>query len=165
MDHEYLSVRAFAVRAGVSAQAIYKRLTNEKDELTTFLKEVDGKKTISTAALKLFQAEEAAETKNEGNSTSCQPVDNQLSTKMIEILQSELEAKNKQIEHLQQLLSQEQQLRLVADQRILMLTGGDGQEAQTEAEVVEPEQPETAVEQPKEQTQEQPKKHWWQFWK
>ena len=165
MEHEYLSVRAFAVRAGVSAQAIYKRLTNENDELTTFLKEVDGKKTISTAALKLFQAEEAAESKNDGNSTSCQPVDNQLTTKMIEILQSELEAKNKQIEHLQQLLSQEQQLRLVADQRILMLTGGDNQEAQAEAEVVEPEQPEAAAEQPQEQTQEQPKKKWWQFWK
>lgn len=156
MEQEFLSVRAFAVRAGVSAQAIYKRLTNENDELIAFLKEIDGKKTISAAALKLFQQDEAVENKNDGNSTSCQPVDNQLTTKIIDMLQSELEAKNRQIEHLQQLLSQEQQLHLLTKQELLALAAPAEDESKNEQE----EQTNTAP-----NTEEKQNHKWWQFWK
>lgn len=150
MEHEYLSIREFAARAGVSVQAIYKRLSNENDELNNWFKEIDGKKTISVEALTLFQAEKV-ESKSEDDSTSCQPVDNQFTTQIIEILQSELEAKNRQIEHLQQLLSQEQQLHAIAEQRLLLLESNQEDAAESD--------------QPKAADVEQPQKRWWQFWK
>lgn len=155
MEHEYLSVREFAARAGVSVQAIYKRLSNENDELNNWFNESDGKKTISAEALNLFQAEKA-ESKSEGNSTSCQSVDNQLTTKIIDMLQAELEAKNRQIDQLQQLLSQEQQLHAIAEQRILMLESGKTEEPE--------DQPDPAAE-PVAEADPQPTKKWWQFWK
>lgn len=49
---EYISIADFAERAGVSRQAIYKRL--DKD-LKTFVDTVDGKKLIDTNALRLFE--------------------------------------------------------------------------------------------------------------
>lgn len=48
----YISIAEFADRAGVSKQAIYKRI---KADLAPYVKEHDGKKTISEAALTLFQ--------------------------------------------------------------------------------------------------------------
>lgn len=155
MEHEYLSVREFAARAGVSVQAIYKRLSNENDELNNWFNEVDGKKTISEEALKLFQADKS-ESKSEGDSTSFQPVDNQLTTKIIDMLQAELEAKNKQIDQLQQLLSQQQQLHALAEQRILMLESGNADEPE--------DQPDPAAE-PVAEAEPKPTKKWWQFWK
>lgn len=147
MEQEFLSIKDFAARAGVSAQAIYKRLNNPGDELINWLK-ADGKqKKLAAAALSLFQKKE--------ESTSCetnyQPVDNQL----IAMLQEELRQKNEQIATLQKLLGQEQQLRLVADQRILMLESGN-----QEAEHIEQNthQEEAPAEPPK-------RKRWWQLWK
>ena len=56
MEQTFLSIKDFAARAGVSAQAIYKRLNNPVDELTTWLK-IDGKrKMLDIQALSLFQS-------------------------------------------------------------------------------------------------------------
>ena len=58
MEQEFLSIKDFAARAGVSAQAIYKRLNNPGDELINWLK-ADGKqKKLAAAALSLFQKKE-----------------------------------------------------------------------------------------------------------
>lgn len=147
MEQEFLSIKDFAARAGVSAQAIYKRLNNPGDELINWLK-ADGKqKKLAAAALSLFQRKE----ESTSCEPTCQPVDNQL----IAMLQEELRQKNEQIATLQKLLGQEQQLRLVADQRILMLESGN-----QEAEHIEQNthQEEAPAEPPK-------RKRWWQLWK
>ena len=76
MEQEFLSIKDFAARAGVSAQAIYKRLNNPGDELINWLK-ADGKqKMLAAAALSLFQKKE----ESTSCETNCQPVDNQLTT-------------------------------------------------------------------------------------
>lgn len=48
---EYISIKEFAERAKVSPQAIYKRLNKD---LLPFIKEEQGRKTISIEALELF---------------------------------------------------------------------------------------------------------------
>jgi hypothetical protein len=147
MEQEFLSIKDFAARAGVSAQAIYKRLNNPDDELINWLK-ADGKqKMLAAAALSLFQKKE----ESTSCETNCQPVDNQL----IAMLQEELRQKNEQIATLQRLLGQEQQLRLVADQRILMLESGNQEAEHIEQNTHQEEAPE---EPPK-------RKRWWQLWK
>ena len=147
MEQEFLSIKDFAARAGVSAQAIYKRLNNPDDELINWLK-ADGKqKMLAAAALSLFQKKE----ETTSCETNCQPVDNQLIT----MLQEELRQKNEQIATLQRLLGQEQQLRLVADQRILMLESGNQEAEHIEQNTHQEEAPD---EPPK-------RKRWWQLWK
>ena len=56
MDPEYISVKEFAERAGVSPQAIYQRL--EKD-LQTYCKVVGKRKNVDTKALELFNTKPA----------------------------------------------------------------------------------------------------------
>lgn len=53
----YISIAEFADRAGVTKQAIYKRI---KADLAPYVKERDGKKTVSEAALTLFQQDQTA---------------------------------------------------------------------------------------------------------
>ena len=55
---DYLTVLEFAAAAGITKQAVYKRI---KQDLAPYVKEQDGKKTISKEALKLFAKEEPAE--------------------------------------------------------------------------------------------------------
>ena len=143
MDHDYLSIKEFSDIVGVSHQSIYKRLNNYEDELRNYMREIDGRKMLDAAAIALYQPKM-------DDSTSCnqgaQPVatlDNELRNEYIEFLKSELAAKNEQISQLQQLLHQEQQLRLVADQKILML---ESNESKTEPPA-------------------EPIRKWWQFWK
>lgn len=77
---EYISVADFASRAGVTCQAVYLRLNKD---LKPYLK-LDGKrKTVNVDALKLFQ-KSSVEQKTE------QPI--------VEILKSQLEAKDRQLE-------------------------------------------------------------------
>ena len=58
MMKDYLTVVEFAAAAGITKQAVYKRI---KQDLAPYVKEQDGKKTISKEALKLFAKEEPAE--------------------------------------------------------------------------------------------------------
>lgn len=89
--NEYLSVKEFAKRAGVSTQAIYQRI--EKD-LGSFVQEKDGKKTISTAALRLFP--------NKENNlvvklNAPQKKDGEISNNLLNALLNQLETKDQQI--------------------------------------------------------------------
>lgn len=67
---------------------------------------------------------------------------------IIAILTEQLRTKDKQIEELQKLVSQEQQLRLVADQRILALEAKDE---------------ETTGADPDEDATKEPARKWWKF--
>lgn len=51
---DLLTVKEFAEDAGVSIQAVYKRLKNENNQLNNYVKIVEGKKLIDKAALSLF---------------------------------------------------------------------------------------------------------------
>ena len=77
---EYISVAEFANKAGVTCQAVYLRLNKD---LKPYLK-LDGKrKTVSVEGLKLFQ-------KSSVEQETEQPI--------VEILKSQLEAKDRQLE-------------------------------------------------------------------
>ena len=107
---------------------------------------------LDAAALFLFQSTQETTVDN-------QPVDNDSPTveqQLIAMLQAELAAKNDQIATLQQLLSQEQQLRLVADQRLAMLEAPKEPDPEPAAEAVQDEPI---------QDEQQPRRPWWQFWK
>ena len=55
MSSKYLSIADFAETAGISKQAVYQRLNTES--LKPFIAIVDGKKAISSDALKFFKVE------------------------------------------------------------------------------------------------------------
>ena len=86
-----ISVAELAQRVGVSRQSIYNRLTKD---LSKFVKVVDGKKRLDIAVLAYLSVNE---------------VDNNMSSEIdtiVKTLTAELDIKNKQIESLQQQVSQ-----------------------------------------------------------
>lgn len=148
---EKISITEFAKRANVSRQAVYKRLTNIDDNLIKYVNTVDGKKMLDIQALKdVYGIEVDKEVDKNDNveSTSCQSnvnLDNpknkveDMLLKQIEILQQEIKIKNEQIEQLHKLLDQEQQLRMIQEQKILQIEESN-------------------------QEQKEQKKKWWKFW-
>lgn len=120
MNNDYLSIKEFSAAVGISQQAVYKQLNNK---LKPYLKIVDNKKMLDKSALELFNKQQE---------------NNQVEQQLINILQTELNKKNEQIEKLQQALDQAQKLHIIDKQRILEL------EQKTEEEL-----------------EEQPKKKWW----
>lgn len=91
--NEYLSIKEFAEKAGVSTQAIYARLAKD---LQPYLKTENGKKSMSIEALALFDTDE-----HQTNLST----DLQLALKC---LQAQLEIKDKQIAELTTALINEQ---------------------------------------------------------
>ena len=57
MKEEYLSISEFAKRAGVSVQAVYKRLGKD---LQPWLRVENGKKTLNSKALQVFSGEKSS---------------------------------------------------------------------------------------------------------
>lgn len=108
---EFVSIKEFSKRAGISPQAVYKQLENK---LQGYWKEVDGKKVLSLKALELFKS-------NQNDNALL----NEL-TSIVNVLKEQLAAKDKQIAELsealknsQQLVSQAQQLQAAAEQKLL----------------------------------------------
>ena len=107
---EYISIKEFAARVGVTRQTVYNRL--DKD-LTPFLQVVGSKKSISVRALALFEADEVVD-------DACQEVDNNLvkilheNVKTLQdaftVLTAQLEAKDVQISDLNERLREAQEL-------------------------------------------------------
>lgn len=110
MDQQYISIKEFASRAGISTQAVYKKLNKG---LQPYLKVVDGKKMLNIKGLELFE-------KKETNNQIEQQIVNLLQTELKQ-LNEELIAKNKQIEALSKALDQSQQLHALDKQKILAL--------------------------------------------
>lgn len=105
---EYISISEFAKRAGVSRQAVYKRM----DELNRWLKVDNGKKTIDIKALEIFN----------GTKTTTEVDNSEALLRMVSMLEKELEIKNKQIEELNArlkeshiLIDQQQKLHAIAE--------------------------------------------------
>lgn len=107
MDKELLTIKEFAEVAGVSPQAVYKQLNNK---LKPYLTIVDGKKMLNTTAIELFKKPDIKPT-----------VDSTNIQQLINMLQTELNAKNQQIEALQSALDQAQKLNAMDKQQVLLL--------------------------------------------
>lgn len=149
---EKISIAEFAKRANVSRQSVYKRLTQVDSELTKYVNLVDNQKMIDTQALEeVYGIKDDKEVDKIDNvkSTKCQPVVNLINQenqvedmllKQIEILQDEIKIKNDQIEQLHKLLDQEQQLRMIQEQKNVQI-----EELNLNLK--------------------EKKKKWWEFWK
>lgn len=114
MKKEFLTVSDFARELNISIQAVYKRINKSDSDLKPFVKKDNGKTFIDKAALTaVYNLKEPIEESN---------------TDTIEILKTEIEEKNKQIENLlerldkqQELLNQQQQLMLLDKEKIMLL--------------------------------------------
>lgn len=91
MKTEYLSIKDFAERVGVSQQAIYKQLNNK---LKKYIKVVENKKFLHISALDEY-------IKPQENSTDEQQLLNMLQTNL-KVLQEQLSVKDRLIEELTQ---------------------------------------------------------------
>lgn len=144
MGNRYLTVKEFAAAANVSSQAIYKRLKQVDNPLQTFVKLVDNQKMIDSKALyELYGIQENStsyQPVEQPNQPGLQPQNEQLTKDIIDILQKELEEKNKLIDNLMNrleeqnnLLDQEQKLRLIDHNRLLELEKQQASQEQEEA--------------------------------
>lgn len=162
-DQEYISIADFAERAGVSKQAVYQRLNKS---LKTYVKDVDGKKSINIRALEdlygidaCSRLEQDIQGEFKGVEQGIDQVkEDQLINKLVETLQEELKNKEQQInekdiqiKELHNLLDQQQKLTAMDRQRITELEDKLANVLDQSADETE----ETTTIQ----------KKWWQFWK
>lgn len=114
MEQDFLSVKEFAAAVGVSVQAIYKRLKKDDDVLNNYVKDNNGKTFISASAIEeIFNISRA---------------DKKAAAEYIEYLKEELKKKDdiinnllNKLEQQTEILTREQQLHLLSQQKILML--------------------------------------------
>lgn len=132
MKEEYISIKEFSERANVSVQSIYKRLNGLNNPLNQYIKLVENQKMLNISALEEIYGIEVEQpiqpihsTHSTSHSTS--EKDKKTETKsetvseLVSVLEKELGAKNEQIAHLQKLLDQEQQLRMISEQKLLQI--------------------------------------------
>lgn len=136
MCDRYLSIKDFAIAAGVSVQSVYKRLNQVDNSLNQYLNQIDGKKMLNIQALqdiygiKVEQPVEQPLNQNiQSDSTSGSENDiYKALLQQLDILQEQLQVKDQQISDLNSrlqdslnLLDQQQKLTAVAEQKILQL--------------------------------------------
>ena len=129
------TIKQIADEVGVSKQAVFKKIDNLG--LRQRLSKVNNQWLIDEDIENTIKATFSTTNKTATSSTT----DSQKVDSLIAMLQKELEDKNGQISHLQKLLDQEQQLRMVTEQKLLLLENqqedqGD-QNQQPEEEVKE----------------------------
>lgn len=142
MESEFLTVKEFAEKAGVSVQSVYQRLNKS---LKPYFKVIKGVKYIEIKALtevyglKVEQGFKGDFKENVKGFKGSEKREKDTSEQVIDLLREELKKKDDQISKLMQLLDQEQKLRVVDQQKYL--------EVKEELE------------------EQQNKKSWWKFWK
>ena len=148
VDQEYISIKAFAERAGVSPQSVYKRLNQVDNQLNNYIKPVGNQRMLNIQALHDIYGIEV----DNQNQPVEQPVVNfnQPMQDQIRLLQDQLNSKDQQlreqaerdqkkdeqirklqaqlieqdlrhheqIQTMQELLNQEQKLHLLSVQRV-----------------------------------------------
>lgn len=130
------TIKQIADELGVSKTAVRKKIENLG--LRSSLQKNGNQFAIDENQERLIKSafsESEAETRTETNSQT----ETETVSTLVSMLQRELDAKNEQIAHLQKLLDQEQQLRMVTEQKLLQIED-------------------------KQEQEEQPKKRW-KFWK
>lgn len=88
---EYISIKEFAERAGVSTQAIYQRLAKD---LQPYLQVEKGKKRLNIEALRLFNDKELKQVDCKENTN----LQSEFLIKTLEVLREQLAEKDKQLE-------------------------------------------------------------------
>ena len=136
----YLTVKQFALQAGVSPQAIYQRLDKY---LKQYSSTQNGKKVLDTSALQLFGFKDFKESINQENSSNSSDL-------TLNALLKQIEIKDRQIEALTEALQTEQKLHIEARQQLRLLQAAQQPEPETA-----PEQPPAA----NQVTQEEQKKN------
>lgn len=133
------TIKQLADEIGVSKTAVNKKIDNlglrnqlSKSENRWFIPE-----SIENTIKESFTGNHKKETVSDNQSETVSTI--------ISTFQAQLEAKDKQIDRLQELLDHEQQLRMVVEQKLLAI-----QDTQVEPDPVETEEP---------------KRKWWQFFK
>lgn len=124
------SVKDIALEIGVSKQAVLKKI--DKLGLKDKIKKVANQYIIDDEAENLIKSDFAPKSTNQQSQTNadiCKELSN-----IIDTLKTELEIKNQQIQDLsdrlaesQKLLMQQQQLNLLSEQKVLLLTDQAGQ--------------------------------------
>lgn len=97
MDNQFIPVKEFSKRAGVTPQAVYKQLNNQ---LKDSLKVENGKKLININALSLFKIKQETIIEQPVEQQLNNQLNNQLTISLqatIDILKAENESLNKQI--------------------------------------------------------------------
>ena len=89
---EQISIKEFAERAGVSTQAIYQRINKD---LSPFLQVANGKKTLDSAALRLFSDKPL---KQVDCTSASKALQDEITLELIKTLQAQLAEKDKQLE-------------------------------------------------------------------
>ena len=128
---EYISISEFARLTGKSRTTVYKYLDSF---LSTYVQQdAQGKKVISRAAMKAFESVETGKVVQDERTEkrSDEQINGQVE-KVIEALKEQLQvkdeqlrAKDQQIESLHEILSRQQQLAALQEQRILQLTASE----------------------------------------
>lgn len=97
VDQEYISIKEFAVRAGVSPQAIYKRLNQVDNQLNNYIKPVGNQRMLNIRALQDIYGIEVVNQ----NQPVEQPVGNSnqpdQAQDQIRVLQEQLNVKDQQL--------------------------------------------------------------------
>lgn len=130
------TIKQIADELGVSKTAVRKKIENLG--LRYSLQKNGNQFVIDENQERLIKSafsESESETRTETNSQT----ETETVSALVSMLQRELDSKNEQIAHLQKLLDQEQQLRMVTEQKLLQIEDKQEQEKQP--------------------------KNWWKFWK
>lgn len=149
---EYISISEFARATGRSRTTVYKYLDGF---LSTYVQDVQGKKVISRAAIKVFESIEAGKvvqderTDERTEKRSDEQINGQVGQviealkEQLRVKDQQLEEKDRQIQSLHEILTRQQQLTAIQEKRITELTaatveheepGADPEEDQTAGE-------------------------------
>lgn len=158
---EYISISEFARATGRSRTTVYKYLDGF---LSTYVQDVQGKKVISRAAIKVFESIEAGKVVQDErideriDERTEKRSDEQINGQVGQVIEAlkeqlrvkdqQLEEKDRQIQSLHEILTRQQQLAAMQEQRIIQLTASEPETAT--AATVDPEEPgadQTAAEQ------------------
>lgn len=114
-DQEYISIKEFAARAGVSPQAVYKRLNQVDSQLINYIKQVGNQRMLNIQALQDIYGIEV----DNQNQPVEQPVVNFNQPDQIRLLQEQLNVKDQQLrEQAEQEQKKDEQIRMLQEQLI-----------------------------------------------
>ena len=114
-DQEYISIKEFAERAGVSPQAIYKRLNQVDNQLNNYIKPVGNRRMLNIKALQDIYGIRV----DNQNQPVEQPVVNFSQPDQIRLLQDQLNSKDQQLrEQAEQEQKKDEQIRMLQEQLI-----------------------------------------------
>lgn len=147
---EYISIREFAERAGITRQAVYLALSSETSKLSSYCQVIDKQKKLNVKALYEIYGVEGDKKTDKELDSSDKLLDNLSATvetlqKQLEMKDRQLEEKDKQIESLHRIMEQQNTLALAEKGVMFQLTEGG----------TDPADP-----QPQSKT-----KKWFQFWR